>query len=214
MPYKTPTLKELAPIIEDYRAAFPEWQLVNEDVLIRFGTWVAQSIWFDRLRSGTYRPTCGVHVLVAPSSSGCTGVMTQFLNIKQREIRPEAHVRVFQSVIIALKSEIYPSLEKPLNELEVIDAVKKNYADRPAAVYALACLLGALGRSNETLQWIDKYHSALARLKLVPQSIDVERDTFLRKVEEWLKQPEREANFADVAEQQKALLLGGHEINR
>ncbi len=44
-------------------------------------------------------------------------------------------------------------------------------------------------------------------LGLVPQPVDVERNAFLKKVQEWLNLPERETRFAEVVEQQKSRLL-------
>lgn len=61
------TIEELAPIVSDYRREFPTWESLGQEMLVRFEGAVAQTIWFDRLRTGAYRPTCTVRILVAPS---------------------------------------------------------------------------------------------------------------------------------------------------
>ena len=201
------SLRELVPIMADYRAAFPDWQLARGDILVRFGVLIAQVIWFDRLRTGDYRPTCGVYVLVAPSKEGGTSVLSQVLNIKIREITRQAHAQSLSGAVSALKSEILPSLGKPLDERVVAELLRERAKGRPANAYALACLLAALGRADDAIRWIGEYHSALAGLCLPSQPVDVERDAFLKKVEEWLKFPGRDARFAEVVEQQKSRLL-------
>jgi hypothetical protein len=201
------TLTELAPIVADYMAAFPGWQLAGGDMLVRVSGPVAQIIWFDRLRTGAYRPTCRVHVLVAPSEIGGTAVLSQFLNIKIRELTLSAHVRSFSVVIAALKSEILPSLDRALDAGAVADLLRDRSLGRPANAYAVACLFGALGRPKESVQWIGEYRRAIAGLGLAPQPADAERDAFLDKVEEWLKMTNGNARFAEVVELQKARLL-------
>ncbi len=203
------TISELAPIVADYRAAFPDWQLVGGDVLVRFSGPVAQAIWFDRLRTGTYRPTCRVHVLAAPTEEGGTVVLPQFLNIKVREIAPNAHAKSLSAVVAALKSEVLPSLGKALDARAVAELLRDRSPGRPANAYALACLFGALGRSEDAARWIGEYRSAITGLGLAPQPVDAERDAFLNKVGEWLRLPDRDARFAEIVEQQKSRLLQG-----
>ncbi|MFZ2642102.1 MAG: hypothetical protein WA117_13975 [Verrucomicrobiia bacterium] len=208
MTSKKLTASQLAPMVADYHSAFPQLQLYGDDMLYRMGGLMAQSIWFDRLRTGAYRPTCRVHVLVAPSAQGGTVVLPQFLSIKVREITPQVHQRLLPEVVGALKSEILLPLDKPLDELAVAELLSNRSSGRPANAYALACLLAALGRSEEAHHWIGEYRTAIASLGLAPQLVDAERDAFLQQIEEWLKLPEREVRFAQIVKQQKARLLG------
>jgi len=157
MAAKKITPSELAPIIADYRAAFPDWELVRSDMLVRFSGRLAQVIWFDCLRTGGYRPTCGVYVLAAPSNEGGTAVLPQFLNIKIREIRLHAHAQLLSAVVTALNSEILPPIGRPLDERAVAELLRDRSAGRPANAYALACLFGALGRTEDAARWIGEY---------------------------------------------------------
>lgn len=203
------TSKQIKPIVADYRTALPEWQLVGDDLLLRLSGPVAQVIWFDRLRTGAYRPTCRVHVLSAPSQEGGIAVLPQFLNIKVREIMPAAHAQLLPAVIGALKSEVLPSVIKALDARVVVELLQDRASGRPANAYALACLFGVLGRADDMARWVKEYHSAVAGLGLPVQPVDAERGDFLRKAEEWMNQPERDARFAEVVAQQTALMLQG-----
>ena len=56
--------------VRDYQRHLPEWQIVEGGTLLRVGGCIAQAIWFDRLRTGAYSPTAGIHVLAAPDEHG------------------------------------------------------------------------------------------------------------------------------------------------
>jgi hypothetical protein len=208
MLFKKLSYKEIAPIVADYRGALgPDWQVVGRDLLVRFGRFIVQGIWFDRLRDGTCRPGCSVYVLVAPSADGGTSTLAQFLNVKVREFTLQAHSRIMPVVLNALKSEIEPSISRPLDDQEVAKLLISQSKGHVASAYALVCLLAALGRSKEAVQWIAEYHRAFAALNLSPDALDTEREAFLRKVEEWLKLPNCAEQFNAVVEEQKAKLL-------
>lgn len=104
------TLKEMAIIIGDYQAAFPEWQAVRGDTLVRINRAVGQAIWFDRLRTGAYRPTCRVHVLAAPGEWGGTAVLSHFLDVKFRSITLESHHVMFKYVVNDLNLKLIPKI--------------------------------------------------------------------------------------------------------
>ncbi len=201
------TLKKIALIVADYHTAFPDLQLVGDDLLVRFAGPVAQVIWFDRLRTGAYRPTCRIHVLAAPSQEGGTAVLAQFVNIKVRETMPTSHEKSVANVVAALKTEILPSLSMSLDVNGIAELLQDRSHGRPASAYALACLFGALGRSKDAVRWAGEYRNAVAALGLPVQPIDAERGAFLSKISEWVKLPTCDALFAEVVAKQKALLL-------
>src|SRR5262245_30837832 len=107
MPSAKLTAKEIEQIVADYQKAFPDWEHVGGDTLIRTSHLIGQAIWFDRLRTGAYRPTVRIHVFAAPSpdETGGTVVLPQFLGIKNKEITARGHPAQFSAVVAALKSE-------------------------------------------------------------------------------------------------------------
>ena len=91
--YRTIKLKELAPIIEDYKAELPGWQLFRRDELIRGEEPFIQSLWFDRLSIGYYRIVSGIYVLCAWDSEGKASDFIQTLNYKVESISRFSHKR-------------------------------------------------------------------------------------------------------------------------
>jgi hypothetical protein len=209
MPARTKlTTKEIAEIVADYRTAFPEWQTARGDTLVRVNGAVGQAIWFDRLRTGAYRPTCRIHVLAAPDEGGGTVVLPQFLGIKNKEILAAIHARVLPAVILALKSEIAPSISKPLDPAHVAELLGARAGGRPANAYALACLYAALDRGVEATRWITEYYKAVRALELPEQPIDRSRAAFLDEVASWIAKSDSGVHMSNVLEQEKSKLLG------
>jgi len=197
------TTKEIKQIVADYQSVFPEWKTVDGDTLIRTNHFIGQAIWFDRLRTGAYRPSARVHVFAAPDESGGTVVLPQFLGVKNREITARAHSKQFPAVVIAIKSEIVPPVAKALDAAAVAELLSARSAGRPVGAYALACLYAAIGRTDEAKRWIAEYHSAFNALQLPEQPSDRERSTFLAKICSWIEHSSCELELAAVAQREK-----------
>ena len=200
-------LDALAPILADYRKAFPAWRPVGPDCLVRLAGPLAQVIWFDRLRTGEYRPTCRVHVLVAPGSQGGTPVLSQFLSPRARQATARTHPQRLAAIVHALRTEVEPSPDQPLDARQVATLLASRSLGRPANAFAVACLFGALGDMAATEHWIIEYDAAVAQLGLAPQPIDSQRGAFLGILRQWLLFPDRQARFKSLITQQTALLL-------
>lgn len=168
---------------------------------------VAQSIWFDRLRTGAYRPTARIQVLTAPDEPGGTVVLPQFLGVKNREIDARAHLRQLPAVLAALRSEVLPPIDRPLDANVVAELAAARSSGRPAGAYAVACLFAALGRTADARRWIGEYHSAVEALGLPEQPIDVSRSAFLRQLETWMEASTSDAELLNILEQEKVKLL-------
>lgn len=201
------TAKEIGAITIDYQTHLPGWEIVGGDTLLRIAGPIGQSIWFDRLRTGAYRPTARIHILAAPDQMGGTVVLPQFLGVKNKEISAQAHVRQLPAVLKALHSEVLPTINKPLNASVVAELVATRSHGRPAGAYASACLFAALGRFSDARLWIAEYHSAVTNVGLLVQPVDAVRSSFLKKLEGWIDASTVEAELATVIQQEKAKLL-------
>ncbi len=200
------TTKQIQQIAADYQKAFPEWKLIGGDTLIRRHGPVAQAIWFDRLRTGNYRPTARIHILAAPDEGGGTVVLPQFLGIKNKEISATSHALRLQAVIAALKSEIVPSTIKALQEDDVADLLSSRSSGRPAGAFALACLFAAMGRTDKAREWIAAYHAAFEALRLPSQPSDESRASFLGTLEQWISKASYDSELSRVIEREGAKL--------
>lgn len=203
------TAKEIGSIVRDYQAHLAGWQSVGSDTLLRVSGPVAQAIWFDRLRTGAYRPTARIHVLSAPDSSGGAVVLPQLLNVRIRQIASQEHQRKLPNVIAALRAEVLPPIDEPLDASAVVELAASQSKGRPASAYAVACLCAALGRSEDARRWIGEYYAAIRGLGLPEQPIDASRSTFLSQLEAWLDKSASTTQLAGVIEREKARLLSG-----
>lgn len=201
------TAKEMAAFVSDYQAAFPQWEAVGGDTLVRVGGVVAQVIWFDRLRTGSYRPTCRVHVLAAPGEKGGTVVLSQFLGVKYRSITPRAHPGILESVVREIKSEIIPAISKPLDAVNVAELLSDRAYVRPVDAYALAFLYAALGRNDDAKRWIAEYHKAFRELEMPEQPSDKDRVELLDHLGKWIDCADSEDQLAAIVTQESAKLL-------
>lgn len=201
------TSKEIGSIVRDYQAHLSGWEIVGGDTLLRTTGPIAQSIWFDRLRTGVYRPTARIHVLAAPDEMGGTVVLPQFLGVKHKEISAQAHMKQLPAVVEALCNEVVPTIDKPLDANVVAELAATRSHGRPAGAYAVACLFAALGRVAEARRWMAEYHSALSSVGLPEQPIDISRSSFLSQLEVWIAASVAEAELATVVQEQKAKLL-------
>ncbi len=201
------TQKQIRQIVADYHAAFQEWLRVGDDMLIRVEGVVGQSIWFDRLRTGRYRPSARVNIFAAPDNGGGILVLHQFLGIKNKEINPSFHTQKLPSVVNALKTEITPSTVEMLDARMVADLLSREAVGRPAAAYALACLNAALGIEDAARRWIVEYHAAWNALVLDAQPSDNFRSTLLGQVEKWLDQGSSVDELAAIARVEQAKLF-------
>ncbi len=193
--------------MRDYQSHLSGWQVVGGDTLLRTSGPVAQSIWFDRLRTGAYRPTARIHVLAAPDEHGGTVVLPQFLGVKHREIDAQAHLRRLPSVLEALRAEVSPPIDRPLNASAVAELAATQSLGRPAGAYAVACLFAALGRTADVRRWMEEYRSALKAVGLPEQPIDVFRSSFLSQLETWIGVSTSEAELVNVVDEEKSKLL-------
>lgn len=203
------TEKEIGAIVQEYQEHLAGWRVVGNDTLVRVSGPVAQAIWFDRLRTGAYRPTARIHILSAPSGLGGSVVLPQFLGVKVRQVASQEHRRQLPNVIAALFAEVLPPINEPLDASAVVELAASQSKGRPAGAYAVACLFAALGQNADARRWIGEYHAAIRGLGLPEQPIDASRSTFLSQLEVWLDKSTSTKELAGVVDREKARLLSG-----
>lgn len=110
------TKQQLREIMEIYHARFPEWSLLPEsNRFVRVSGPVLQQIGFEALRSGVYRPSSCIRVLIAPD----VVVLASFLDIRHREISLREHPRKIDAVVVAMEQQFQPAIREPLDHKEV-----------------------------------------------------------------------------------------------
>lgn len=207
MNYKKLTPKEVGLIADEFLAALPGWKKVRHDELVRADRYVGQILWLDRLSGGDFRPTYKVEVLVAPRGGESTPIKGQWLSLRLRTASRLEQERKIPLMIAAMLSEIVPAVDQPLDANAIADiAINENPTD-PPTIYALACLLAALERRSEFLQWRLRYSEMIVSRKLIRTALDAECEQHMAKVNSWFDLSDRNALFADLSDKMKKRLF-------
>ena len=125
----------------------------------------------------------------------------------EQDYVPWRFVEILPAVLAALRSEVLPPIDRPLDANVVAELAAARSSGRPAGAYAVACLFAALGRTADARRWIGEYHSAVEALGLPEQPIDVSRSAFLRQLVAWMEASTSDAELLNILEQEKVKLL-------
>ena len=194
------TVAQVRSIRDDYAENLPNWEKIGRDALVRHDGIVGQRVWFDRLRTGEYRPTVMLEVFVAPSSVGGTGALTEFLSIKRRRVALKSHEAMLKSVCEGLRQDVAVSVDAPISPERVRAVVEMKTAPNLAGSYALACLSAYLDEPQEFTRWLESFDAISARLR----SDNSERRSFLTSVETEMAQGTATEMLRTVAKEELA----------
>lgn len=149
MNIKPLTKSQLSEVVACYGKAFPGWDVVAGERLVRSSGPLLQQIGFEALRSGAYRPSVAVRVLIAPG----VVLLPQFLDVRHREIFAREHASKWERVVAAIEQQVRPSVRAPLDVRDVIDLGTKSTAGSANDMCGLAALNAYIGNSDEALGW-------------------------------------------------------------
>lgn len=200
------TMSQIKSVRDAYHSRLgTDWRALGKDALIRHNGIVGQGIWFDRLRTGEYRPTLSVQVFVAPSDIGGTGAAVEFLSIKRRQVVLQSHDSMFESVLEGLRADSSFPVHEPIDTRKVAELVERTAAPNLAECYCLACLKAYLGDSKMFWRWVEAFGDTAGKI----QQEDPDRRSFLTEVEEWLAEGVATESLESVArtEREKAKVV-------
>lgn len=147
------SVSELKKIYADYRNWLDSsWQSQGLDKFLRVTGPVCQGLWLDRFRSGYYRPTFFLRVLITPRAKGGADYL-QFLSVLHGEFDLRQHKDRFDDITNEASCTVFPSLKAPLSPDDVFDGLVDRVSPTPAQAVSLASLAAYLGHENEFLKW-------------------------------------------------------------
>lgn len=150
---KALTKAQLEQYFADYRSAFPDWAVEHGVVLVRSKWPIVQRLAFQALRSGAYRPSCDVETTIAPGIR----ILSQFLDIRHRDIRPLGHASRWQGVVAAMEEQFRPAIRKPLDAQGVLrlaeEAVARDTIENVNHFSVIAGLNAFAGDMERALEW-------------------------------------------------------------
>jgi hypothetical protein len=187
MPIKiTPlTKKQLIDYFHVYRAAFPDWVVEHDVVLTRVHGPLKQNIAFEALRSGAYRPSCGIDILLR-IPDGC-GILDQFLDVKHRQVLPREHATKWPLVLKAMEEQFMPPIRKPLEVTETLELAEDVVRLNPDNINinfstALAALNAYLGDAQRALYWCDRVAESAANKSRGLADWEARKTKFIREL--------------------------------
>ena len=195
------TVEELAPIVQDYNRAFPEWRVLERELFARENGPLLQYVGFERLSTGSYRPTCGVYYLCVPGRDGSLG--PQWLNIPLRQIDPRAHDRLRDRVVEAIHREVVPSVDAPLDAEHVVAMHEAYEVIRSSDAHHLAALNACLGREERALFWCARFPELVEQLGFGWQTFDLKRRTFLNSLRHWIEAGRAKQELARIVQEER-----------
>lgn len=161
------TKKQLVEYFQPYRDALPDWAVEHDVMLTRTHGPLKQAIHFQSLRSGAYRPSHAVDILVRVPD-GCS-ILHKHLDVKHREILPRDHAAQWPLVLKAMEEQFAPSIRQPLDVAETLrlaeEEAVRDRIENIAYLTGLAALNANLGNAERALYWSGRVEETATHLR-------------------------------------------------
>ena len=146
------TRKQLGEIVESYATVFADWKIINGQVFARSHGPIVQHVGFEALRSGAYRPWCGISCLSMPTVS----MLYQLLDVKHRQVLLREHPSMRKDVAAAMEQQFRPSIHKPLDLGEIRGLCREEARETTNDLCMLAVLHAYLGETKQSLSYCER----------------------------------------------------------
>ena len=160
------TKKQLVEYFQPYREAFPDWGVEHDLLLTRTHGPLKQAIHFQALRSGAYRPSNAIDILMRVPD-GCS-VLHKHLDVKHREVLAREHATKWPLVLKAMEEQFLPSIRKPLDVAETLrlteEEADRDRIDNINYSTGLAVLNAYLGKVERAIYWCGRVEETATHL--------------------------------------------------
>ena len=156
---------DLRKIVADYAEIFYGWQLFDGVAFFREEGPIRQMVWFEALRTGDYRPLCGISASVMPT----VRMLPQMLDVKHRQSTQKQHLIRKPGIEDAMKEQFLPNICKQLDLTEVFSLCSASARETTNDLAMLAIISGWLGRLDVARDYSSRALSCPSVLAPVPE---------------------------------------------
>ena len=139
--------------------------------------------------------------------------LCQLLPSRVRSLTPAAHKRLFEEVIVAIKHDIFPPVDKALDPYEIFTQYEKMAVPKAYEAYALATFAAYLGQHEKCVFWKKRFAELLVQLGGPRDEHDQRAQDFLEELIAWLSSGCTTEQLDAVVKQEKIRRgLWKHEV--
>ena len=169
--YTPMTKGQLKAVVAEYAARFPEWTIyVDGTAFVRRSGPIQQMIWFQKMRSASYRPSHGIRALVLPEAH--IRMLPQ-LPFRPSTVTYTSHEKRMAEMLNAMERQFRPDIRKALDIAEVLalcEAEAQSMPDTTNNMAMLAILNAWLGHDTDALYYCERMqHCPLPKLAPMPE---------------------------------------------
>jgi hypothetical protein len=194
------TKRQLIEFLQPYREAFPDWAVGHDVMLTRSNGPLKQSINFQTLGSGAYRPSQAINILL-PVPDGCT-VLHRFLDVKHREVLARQHAAKWPLVLKAMEEQFMPPIREPLEVVRTLRMAEagadRDQIDNISYTTALAALNAYVGNVERSLYWCDRVEQRAAHLGRPIANWETRKKCYIVELRQALKAGTRGVRTCDA----------------
>jgi hypothetical protein len=153
--YQRMTNRQLKEIVADYAASLPAWRSFEGTAFVREHGPVRQTVWFEALRTGAYRPMSGIGASALPM----VAMLPQMLDVRHRQATLRQHPDRKAAIMVAMEQQVRPSIHMPLDIAEILGLCEAEAREATNDFAMLAILHAWLGQRGKALSYCSRAQS-------------------------------------------------------
>ena len=146
------TKKQLMGVVAEFATAFPDWTMFEDGTaFVRKSGPIQQMIWFQKMSSGSYRPTHVINTLPI----AIPRMLTQ-MPFRPSTVAYKSHDRKWREMLSAMEQQFKPDIRKPLDIAETLILCRAEARETTNDLAMLAILYAWLSYKAEAVDCCER----------------------------------------------------------